>query len=126
MNEFERDLADAGEALSALANGPGREAADALGAAFDGAGRRIEQALGRAARSGELDFSRMAEGILRDLSRIAAEALLAQTGLRSGGNQTVNLNFAMGEGADASSVMRSRGTIATALARSAAAGGRFI
>ncbi|MEO0881493.1 MAG: phage tail tape measure C-terminal domain-containing protein [Pseudomonadota bacterium] len=126
MVEFERQLADAGDALAALANGPGRDAADALGEAFDDTGRRIEQALGRAARSGELDFSRMAEGILRDLARIAAEAVLAQTGALGGQGQTVNFNLALGPGANADSVMRSRGTIATALARTAALGGRFI
>ncbi|MEM6899459.1 MAG: phage tail tape measure C-terminal domain-containing protein [Pseudomonadota bacterium] len=126
MDEFERQLSDAGDALAALANGPGREAADALGAAFDDTGRRIEQALGRAARSGELDFSRMAEGILRDLARVAAEAVLARSSLGGGAGQTVNLNLALGAGADADSVLRSRGTIAAALARTAAAGGRFV
>ncbi|MEL7127934.1 MAG: phage tail tape measure C-terminal domain-containing protein [Pseudomonadota bacterium] len=125
MDEFERDLADAGDALIAFADGPGRQAADALGAAFDGAGSRIERALGQAARSGELDFSRMAENILRDLARIAAEALVTQSGLGTRGGQTVNLNFAMGPGTDAGSVLASRNTIATALARTAAAGGRF-
>lgn len=125
MDEFERQLVDAGDALSALANGPGREAADALGAAFDDTGRRIEQALGRAARSGELDFSRMAEGILRDLARVAAEALITRSA-GGGPSQTVNFNLALGAGADVDSVMRSRGSIATALARTAAIGGRFI
>jgi len=125
MDDFDRDLASAGDALIALAEGPGRAAADALGAAFDQAGTRIEAALGRAAQSGELDFSRMAEGILRDLARIAAEALVAGIG-GGGASQTVNMNFNMGAGANAQSVMASRGAIATALARTAAAGGRFI
>lgn len=125
MDDFDRDLASAGDALVDLAEGPGRAAAEALGAAFDQAGTRIEAALGRAARSGELDFSRMAEGILRDLARIAAEALVAGTG-SAGSSQTVNMNLNLGAGADAQSVMSSRGSIATALARTAAAGGRFI
>ena len=57
MEEFEQDLVEAGQALTALVDGPGRTAAEALGAAFDQTGSRIEQALGRAARSGELDLS---------------------------------------------------------------------
>ena len=128
MEEFEQDLAEAGQALAALADGPGRAAAEALGSAFDQAGARIEQALGQAARTGELDFSRMAESILRDFARIAAEALVSGVfgGGQNGGGQTVNMNFNMGAGANAGSVMASRGTIATALARTASAGGRFI
>lgn len=128
MEEFEQDLAEAGQALAALADGPGRAAAETLGAAFDQAGTRIEQALGRAARTGELDFSRMAESILQDFARIAAEALVSGIfgGGQGGSSQTVNMNFNMGAGANASSVMASRGTIATALARTASAGGRFI
>lgn len=127
MEEFDRDLASAGDALLELAEGPGRAAADALGAAFDQAGIRIEAALGQAARSGELEFSRMAEGILRDLARIATEALVSGISSGSGGvSQTVNMNLNLGAGANAQSVMSSRGAIATALARAAAAGGRFI
>lgn len=129
MEEFEQDLAEAGQALSALADGPGRAAAEALGAAFDQAGTRIEQALGRAARTGELDFSRMAESILRDFARIAAEGLVSgifSGGGQSGNGQTVNMNFNMGAGANAGSVMASRGQIAAGLARAASAGGRFI
>jgi phage-related minor tail protein len=122
MEEFEQDLAEAGQALAALADGPGRAAADALGSAFDQAGTRIEQALGRAARTGELDFSRMAESILQDFARIAAEALVSGifSGGQSGPSQTVNMNFNMGAGANAGSV------ISRALAQTAAAGGRFI
>ena len=114
--------------MTALADGPGRAAAEALGEAFDQAGTRIEQALGRAARTGELDFSRMAESILRDFAKIAAEALVSGLfgGGATGSNQTVNMNFNMGAGANANSVMASRGAIATALARTASAGGRFI
>lgn len=126
MEDFEDNLAEAGAALSALADGPGRAAADALGAAFDEAGGRIERALSQAARSGELDFSRMAEGILRDLARVAAEALVARAGLGAAANQTVNMNFSLGAGADANSVMASRNTIAATLARAASAGRRFL
>jgi len=126
MTEFEDDLASAGEALTALANGPGREAADALEQAFGQAGARIEQTLARAARSGELDFSRMADSILRDLARIAAEAVASQIGAAGGQGQTVNVNMAVGAGADAGSIMASEGSIATSIARAASAGSRFI
>ena len=128
MNNLEADLAVAGDALNALATGPGREAADALEQAFGKAGATIEKTLAQAARSGELDFKRMAESILGDLARIATEALLARSGLfgqAGGGGQTVNLNMALGAGADAGSVLASQGQIAAVLARAAASGGRF-
>jgi phage-related minor tail protein len=67
------NAARASAALEALANGPAQQAADAMTAAFDRAGRSIETALTRAARTGELNFSAMADAILRDLSRIATE-----------------------------------------------------
>jgi hypothetical protein len=129
MNKFEADLASAGDALSALANGPGQDAANALETAFGRAGASIEKTLAQAARSGELDFKRMAESILRDLARIATEALIARSGLGGAdgqAGQTVNLNMALGAGADASSVLASQGMISAALARAASAGGRFI
>jgi hypothetical protein len=71
----------------------------------------------------------MAESILGDLARIAAEAILARSGLfgqGGDGGQTVNLNMALGAGADTNSVLASQGQIAAALARAAASGGRFI
>ena len=129
MDDFEADLAAAGDALSTLANGPGREAAEALERAFGRAGITIERTLAQAAKSGELDFKRMAESILGDLARIATEALLARSGLfgqAGSGGQTVNLNMALGAGADAGSLLASQGQIAAALARAAASGGRFI
>ncbi len=129
MDKFETDLAAAGDALAMLANGPGQDAADALEAAFGRAGASIEKALAQAARTGELDFKRMAESILKDLARIATEALIARSGLggaNGAAGQTVNLNMALGAGADAGSVLSSQGMIAAALARAANAGGRFI
>ncbi|MBI1236695.1 MAG: phage tail tape measure protein [Alphaproteobacteria bacterium] len=71
------NAARAGAALEALANGPAQHAADAMSAAFDRAGRSIESALTRAARTGELSFSSMADAILRDLSRIATQRFVA-------------------------------------------------
>ena len=83
MREFEDQMASAGDALTALAEGPGVAAAEALEAAFGRAGQGIQAVLGQAARSGELDFERMAESILRDLARVAAEAVVS---LGQGGN----------------------------------------
>ncbi|MEL6325016.1 MAG: phage tail tape measure C-terminal domain-containing protein [Pseudomonadota bacterium] len=126
MDDLERDLASAGDALIALAEGPGREAADSLGRAFDAAGTRIEQALGRAARSGELNFARMAEAVVRDIARVATEAVIAGRGGQGAGSPPVTFNLNLGQGADNQSVMSSRNTIAAALARTVSAGGRFI
>lgn len=80
--EDERRMQDAarraGEALSALAHGPAGAAADAISAAFDRAGASIEGALSRAARSGELSFSAMADAILRDLQRLAIDRFVTR------------------------------------------------
>lgn len=123
MNEFERELGAAGDALRALSEGPGREAADALSSAFDGAGQRIEAALGQAARSGELDFRRMADGILRELARVAAEAVILRGQGGGGGGVNATFNFAPGtEGAGAAG---SAAGVAAVLARMVQAGGRF-
>lgn len=122
MNEFERELGAAGDALRALSDGPGREAAEALGAAFDGAGQRIEAALGQAARSGELDFRRMADGILRELARVAAEAVILRG---QGGGGGVNATFNFAPGADDGGAAGSAAGVAALLARMVQAGGRF-
>ena len=125
MSEFEDQMASAGEALTALAEGPGVAAAEALEAAFGRAGDGITAALGQAARSGELDFERMAESILRDLARVAAEAVVA---LGQGGSagQAVNLNMNFAPGTDERGAMHSRGAIAATLARLVSSGGRFL
>ncbi|MGE6698872.1 phage tail tape measure C-terminal domain-containing protein [Hyphomonas sp. NPDC076900] len=122
MNEFERELGVAGDALRALSDGPGREAAEALGAAFDGAGQRIEAALGQAARSGELDFRRMADGILRELARVAAEAVILRG---QGGSGGVNATFNFAPGTEDASAAGSAAGVAAVLARMVQAGGRF-
>lgn len=127
MTEFEDDLAAAGDALLALADGPGVAAAEALEGAFGQAGARIEAVLGQAARAGELDFQRMADAILRDLARVAAEAAVSYAALGSGpAGQTVNFNMSFAPGADARDALQSRGAVATALASAVAAGGRFL
>ena len=124
MDEFEQSLQSARESLSRLVDGPGIEAANALERAFAQSGARIEQSLTRAARSGELDFRRMANAVLADLARIAAEAVITQSGLAQVG-QTVNLNMSVGPGADAGSVVGAAGSIANAIAGAAARGARF-
>lgn len=124
MDEFEQNLAAAGDSLARLVDGPGQAAAAELEQVFAQAGQRIEQTLGAAARSGELDFKRMADAILSDLARIVAEALVAQSGLAQVG-QAVTLNMSVGAGANASSVVGAAGQIATAVAAAAAKGGRF-
>ncbi|MGB3626542.1 MAG: phage tail tape measure C-terminal domain-containing protein [Henriciella sp.] len=124
MDEFERGLERAGDAVAALADGPGRDAAASLERAFAEAGSSIESALSRAARSGELDFSRMTQSVLADLARIAAEAALAQAGL--GGAQVANLNVNISGGAAGGVPVGTSKEIAKALGRAAAMGGRFL
>jgi hypothetical protein len=124
MDEFEQRMDEAGLALTALADGPGAQAAQALESAFENAGQRIEETLARAARSGELDFQRMAESILRDLARIAAEAVFAGGG--GSGAPTINLNMTQAGGGEARGIIASQGAISAALARAAASGGRFL
>ena len=118
-------MASAGDALTALAEGPGVAAAEALEAAFGRAGTQIEAVLGQAARSGELDFERMAESILQDLARVAAEAVVA-LGQGGKGGQAVSLNMNFAPGTDERGAMQSRGAVAATLARLVSGGGRFL
>lgn len=125
MTEFEGELNAAGDALRRLSEGPGREAADALSAAFDGAGERIEVALSQAARTGELDFKRMADGILKEMARVAAEAVILG-GARGAGGGGVNATFNFASGADESAMTGSAAGVTALLARMVQAGGRFL
>lgn len=122
MTGTDHNLTGAARALQELANGPGREAADALADGFGQAGERISQSLGQAARSGELDFSRMAEGILRDLARVAAEALV----LRQAPGSSVSASFNFAPGTDERSALGQSGAVAALLARMVQGGGRFL
>lgn len=126
MTDFENDLASAGDALRGLAEGPGVQAAEALEAAFGRAGQSIETALGQAARAGELNFERMAESILRDLARVAAESVAAMAGLGQGGGRAVTLNMNYAPGTDQSTGRESQGAMSALLARIVAGGGRFL
>lgn len=123
MNEFERELGAAGDALRALSDGPGREAAEALSAAFDGAGQRIEAALSQAARTGELDFRQMADGILRELARVAAEAVILRG---QGGGGGVNATFNFAPGTEKGAAAGNTAGVSALLARMVQAGGRFL
>lgn len=128
-NPIAEEAERAGEALRALAEGSGRDAADSLADAFERAGSSIEAALTRAARTGELSFASMAESILRDLSRLGAERFVSGPietllgGLSgsiapkpaSAPQVTVHLNLPAGS--DAASLRRSETQIASALAR---------
>ena len=122
MDTFEQDLASAADALQALAEGPGVEAANALEAAFGQAGARIETTLAQAARSGELNFQRMADAILRDLARVAAEAVFS--GGQPSSALNVNMNFA--PGTEQSAAVGGRNAIGAVLARLVSQGGRFL
>ncbi|GGB56800.1 MULTISPECIES: phage tail tape measure C-terminal domain-containing protein [Henriciella] len=124
MDEFESNLTRAGDALSALSDGPGTTAAKLLEDAFADAGRSIEQTLARAARSGELDFSRMAQSVLADLARIAAEAALARAGVGQA-TQASTVNIHMPRHASSKAV-GSHGELSKALAKAAALGGRYL
>ena len=125
MNDFENDLTAAGDAFRSLAEGPGVQAAEALEAAFGKAGQSIETALGQAARAGELDFERMAESILKDLARVAAESVVAMAGAGSGAQQAVTLNMNYAPGAEQSG-QSSEASLSALLARIVAGGGRFL
>ncbi|WP_300379337.1 phage tail tape measure C-terminal domain-containing protein [Henriciella sp.] len=125
MDEVEESLGHAGAALRGLAEGPGREAAEALEQAFGDAGQSIEAALSRAARSGELDFGNMAQSVLGDLARIAAQAALAQAGTGQAG-QAMTVNLSVGQGADAGTVVGAKSEISKAVAQAVSRGGRFI
>lgn len=124
MDEFEKNIIVAGDALTSLAEGPGTTAANVLESVFATAGQNIERTLSQAARTGELDFGNMAEAVIADLARIAAEAVIANSGISAAG-QTVNLNMSVGAGADSGSIIGAAGNIASAIAMAAARGGRF-
>lgn len=115
-------LDGAARALNDLASGPGRQAADALTEAFGQASESISLSLGRAARNGELDFQKMAESILRDIARVAAEALI----LRSNPGNSVSASFNFAPGTDERAALGQSGAVAAMLARLVHGGGRFL
>ena len=122
MTDMDGGLQGAGRALAELADGPGRQAADALADAFGQAGERISVSLGEAARSGELDFRKMADAVLRDIARVAAEALI----LRGTPGSSVSASFNFAPGTDERGALGNSGAIAALLARMVQGGGRFL
>lgn len=122
MEEFEEDLQVATDALERLSLNSGLATAEALEAAFQRTGASIERALSQAAKSGEVDFKRMAEAIIADIARITAEAILAQTSLGTGNQvQTTSLI-----GGASNTLPGASSTIASVIASAAAKGGRFL
>jgi UDP-N-acetylenolpyruvoylglucosamine reductase len=135
---FEIELGQAGQALIALAQGPGQVAADVLGEGFGRAAAEIEQALVRAARTGELSFERLFRDILEQLARLAAQAVIEQAGLGGGAgggaglaggalNLTVNMGAGAGTGTGGlpGGAATSRAQVAQAVLVALRAGGRF-
>ncbi|VAV99790.1 Gene Transfer Agent tail tape measure [hydrothermal vent metagenome] len=69
-------FAEAGQQLQELAQGPAQQAADQLEQMFSRAGNSIGRELERAARTGSVSFSKMAQSILRDLARITVKQVV--------------------------------------------------
>ncbi|RIJ20388.1 hypothetical protein D1224_14785 [Henriciella barbarensis] len=122
MDDFTKELDHAGDALTALVDGPGRDAAASLEAAFSEAGASIEAALSRAARSGELDFSQMTRAIFADLASMAAEAVLARAGIGAAGT---SLTFNLPQAAEGTPKTATARELSKAVAKAAAIGRRF-
>lgn len=51
---------------------------ESMAEAFEAAGVRIETAMRRAAETGETEFARMSDAILRDLARLAIDQVIAR------------------------------------------------
>lgn len=127
LTEFEIELGEAGMALQALAEGPGRLAADALREGFAGAAGEIERALLSAAETGELSFDTLFRRILDDLARIAAEWAITAAGIGTPageGGAPLNINFNLSGGAE-TGVLQNQGRMAQMLAGALRAGGRY-
>lgn len=119
------------------------QAANAAAQAFEIAGARIEQTLTRAAKTGELSFSDMAESILRDLAKLAVTNLItdplqgavsagvqsvfggAQGSPLSGAGSPMSITLNVSGVSDAAGFNKSQGQISAALARAVSDGQRF-
>lgn len=89
MTRTEDDIDAVGRSLQDLAEGSAQEAADAIAQAFERAGSRIETSLTNSARAGAASFSGLADSILRDMARLAAETLI-EAPLRSALQSTLS------------------------------------
>ncbi len=123
------DLFDFERELEGFARLTAPKLADDFAGSFEAAGERIEQALVRAAKTGEVNFDALISGVLADMARIGAGAVLDQvfTGLGGlgGGMPPVSVNLTMPEGSDVSSIMAAQGQIASAIGQAVMAGGRW-
>jgi len=128
---------DAAQTLQDFANGPAITAADDVAKAFEFAGERISLALERAAKSGELSFSSLAESVTRDIARMAITELftaplqqaiggLGQAITGAVSKPSVNVNMSVSGVTDAQSFTKSQGQISSAVARAVADGQRYI
>lgn len=124
MDEFEEYLERASESLQAFADGPAQAASAALEDSFSRAGQSIERVLIQAALSGELNFKRMTEALLADLARIAAEAVITQSGLSQIG-QSVTVNMTTQAGISGAPPFGGVGQIANLIAAAAVRGARY-
>jgi len=95
---MQADLETAAGDLQTLADGPAREAADSIEQAFERAGQSIERSLAAAARSGELDFSRMTQSILADLARLAVDRWIVAPAMEALPSSPASWNGARAEG----------------------------
>lgn len=125
----------AASAVAALDSAPAIQSAEDMADAFERAGARIANSLERAAQSGQLSFSGMAESVLNDLARLAVSELIeaplnalvdgltGQLGQAiSGGKGATMVNMTVNGAADAGSFARSQGQIAAGLARAVSMG----
>ncbi|MEL6857554.1 MAG: phage tail tape measure C-terminal domain-containing protein [Pseudomonadota bacterium] len=122
MEEFELSLERASQTLTQFADRTAVEAASNLEQAFARAGGTIEQALNQAAQSGELNFRRMTEAILTDLARVAAEAVIAQSGIGQAGQV---VNFSLNGAAPGLSAVTGGSALESLVAAAAARGARY-
>ena len=122
MDELEQSLERASQSLTSFVEQTGAQAASNLEQAFARAGTTIEQSLNQAAQSSELNFRRMTEAILTDLARVAAEKVIAQSGLGQTG-QTFNLSS--GAASFGRSAMPGASALDALIATAAARGARY-
>lgn len=125
----------AADALDDFANTGAEKAAEAAARAFEVAGARIERTLIKAAKTGELSFSDMAEAILKDLAKLAINEIITgplQTIISGAGGQgqsrsgsPLNITMNVTGVSDASGFNKSQGQISAALARAVSDGQRF-
>ena len=126
----------AANALDDFTDSGAQKAADAAARAFEIAGERIELSLIKAAKTGELSFSDMAESILKDLARLAVTELITNPLQTVAGNafgkqssrqsaSPTNITLNVSGVSDAAGFSKSQGQISAALARAVSDGQRF-